>query len=357
MQFTAQQIAALIQGSIEGTPDATIRSVAKIEEATEGTLSFVANPKYEEYLYSSKASVIIVNEGLSLQQPVEATLIRVKDAYAAFALLLQKYNEMMAGQKKRGVEHPAFISASARIAEDAYIGAFSYVGDGAEIKAGAQVYPGAFVGDRAIVGEGSILYPGVKLYHECVLGARVTVHSGTVIGSDGFGFAPQADGSYKKVPQIGNVLVEDDVEIGANTTIDRATMGSTVIRRGVKLDNLIQIAHNVEVGQHTAIAAQTGISGSTKIGAGCLIGGQVGIVGHIRISSGTKINAQSGLAKSVTEENTALNGSPAFDYKSSLKSAAVYRNLPDIQQRLIQLEETVRLLTDQLKGVDTSRGV
>lgn len=356
MQFTAQQIAMLVGGTLEGSPDAPVNTVGKIEEAGPGALAFLANPKYEEFLYSSRASVILINESLVLQAPVAGTVIRVKDAYAAFAALLERYGQMVAAQKKTGIEQPAFIAETARVAPDAYIGAFSYIGEGAVVESGAQIHPGCFVGARATVGAGSNLHAGVKLYHDCKLGARVTVHAGTVIGSDGFGFAPQSDGSYKKVPQIGNVVIEDDVEIGANTTIDRATMGSTVIRRGVKLDNLIQVAHNVEIGAHTAVAAQTGISGSTKVGEGCLIGGQVGMVGHIKIAKGTKINAQSGLAKSVTEENTALNGSPAFDYKSSLKSAAVYRNLPDLQQRLIQLEETVKALSQQLNAVTAPPG-
>ena len=345
MQFTAQQIATLIQGKIEGNPDAIINTVAKIEEAGIGALSFVANPKYEEFLYNSKASIIIINESLELQSPVSPTLIRVKDAYSSFALLLEKYNEMKAGVGKKGIDSTAYISPTAQIGNNVYIGAFSYIGDGAIIADDTQIYPGCYIGEQASIGGKTILFSGVKIYDTCIIGNNVIIHSGTIIGSDGFGFAPQKDGSYKKIPQIGNVIIEENVEIGSNTTIDRATMGSTIIRKGVKLDNLIQIAHNVEIGENTVIAAQTGISGSTKIGKNCVIGGQVGIVGHIQIADNTSINAQSGLAKSVNIPNTALTGSPAYDYKSSLKSQAIFRNLPDLLYRLGNLEKTVADLT------------
>lgn len=345
MQFTALQIATLINGKIDGNPDAKVSSVAKIEEAIEGTLSFIANPKYEEYLYSTKASIIIVNDSLELTQPVHTTLIRVKDAYSGFAFLLEKYNEIISQSGKTGIEQPSFIAETAKIGKDVYIGAFSYIGENVTIADQVKIYPGCYIGNNAVIKANSTLYAGVKVYEECTLGCRVVIHSGTVIGGDGFGFAPQKDGSYKKVPQIGNVIIEDDVEIGANTTIDRATMGSTYIRKGVKLDNLIQIAHNVEINENTVIAAQTGVSGSTKVGKNCVVGGQVGIVGHIQIADGTKINAQSGLSKSVNTPDVALNGTPAFDYKSSLKSQAIFRNLPELQQRLLKLEETVQELT------------
>jgi UDP-3-O-[3-hydroxymyristoyl] glucosamine N-acyltransferase len=345
MQFTALQIATLINGKIEGNPDAKVSSVAKIEEANIGTLSFIANPKYEEYLYSTQASIIIVNDSLELSQPVKTTLIRVKDAYSGFAFLLEKYNDIISQSGKTGIEQPSFIAESAKIGKEVYIGAFTYIGENVSIGDRVKVYPGCFIGDNAVIKSDTKLYAGVKVYEECQLGSRVVIHSGTVIGGDGFGFAPQKDGSYKKVPQIGNVIIEDDVEIGANTTIDRATMGSTYIRKGVKLDNLIQIAHNVEINENTVIAAQTGVSGSTKLGKNCVVGGQVGMVGHIQIADGTKINAQSGLSKSVSVPDMALNGSPAFDYKSSLKSQAIFRNLPELQQRLLKLEETVQELT------------
>src|SRR5690606_10322191 len=268
---------------------------------------------YEEYLYSSNASIIIVNEDLDITEQVKPTLIRVKDAYSSFAFLLEKYNEIISRTGKNGIEQPSFISKTASIGKDVYVGAFTYVGNNVIIGDNVKIFPGCYIGDNVVINEDSKIYAGVKIYDGCSLGSRVVIHSGAVIGGDGFGFAPQKDGTYKKVPQIGNVIIEDDVEIGANTTIDRATMGSTVIRKGVKLDNLIQIAHNVEIGENTVIAAQTGVSGSTKVGRNSIIGGQVGMVGHIQIADGTRINAQSGLSKSVTSPNTVLNGSPAFD--------------------------------------------
>jgi len=348
MQFTALQIATLIKGKIEGDPEAKVSHVAKIEEAGNGSLSFIANPKYEEYLYSTHASVIIINEALEVKGTVAPVLIRVKDAYSSFALLLEKYNEIISRSGKTGVEQPSFVSKTASIGKDAYIGAFTYIGENVIIGDRVQIYPGCYIGDNVVINEDSKIFAGVKIYDSCSLGSRVVIHSGTVIGGDGFGFAPQKDGTYKKVPQIGNVILEDDVEIGANTTIDRATMGSTIIRRGVKLDNLIQIAHNVEIGENTVIAAQSGISGSTKVGKNCIIGGQVGMVGHIQIADGTRINAQSGISKSITTANAALTGSPAFDYKSSLKSQAIFRNLPELQQRLLKLEEEVEALSSLL---------
>lgn len=349
MQFSALQIAAILGGKLDGNPDVTVDNIAKIEEAREGMLSFIANPKYEEYLYTTRASILIVSENLVVEKPVLPTLIRVKDAYSSFALLLEKYNEM-AG-KKKGVQQPAYISPSARLGENVFIGAFSYIGDNVVVGRNVQVYPGVYLGDNVVVNDDSVIYPGVKIYHSCLIGSRVVIHGGSIIGSDGFGFAPQTDGNYKKVPQIGNVIIEDDVEIGANTTIDRATIGATIIRKGVKLDNLIQIAHNVEIGCNTVIAAQTGVSGSTKVGKNCMIGGQVGMVGHIHLADGTKINAQSGISKSITEPNTALNGSPAFDYKSSLKSQAIFRNLPELEKRVKELEEMVKQLLSEKEGV------
>jgi UDP-3-O-[3-hydroxymyristoyl] glucosamine N-acyltransferase len=345
MQFTALQIATLIKGKIQGDPEAKVSHVSKIEEAVDGSLTFIANPKYEDYLYTTKASIIIVNETLVLNKEVKPTLIRVKDAYSGFAFLLEKYNEIISRSGKNGIEQPSYISKTASIGKDVYVGAFSYIGDNVILGDNVRVYPGCYIGNNVVINEESTLYAGVKIYDGCSLGSRVVIHSGTVIGGDGFGFAPQRDGTYKKVPQIGNVIIEDDVEIGANTTVDRATMGSTCIKKGVKLDNLIQVAHNVEVGENTVIAAQTGISGSTKVGRNSIIGGQVGIVGHIHLADGTRINAQSGLSKSVTTPNTVLNGSPAFEYKSSLKSQAIFRNLPELHQRLLKLEETIEELT------------
>jgi UDP-3-O-[3-hydroxymyristoyl] glucosamine N-acyltransferase len=350
MQFTALQIATLIKGRIEGNPDAKVNHVAKIEDAGENSLSFIANPKYEEYLYTTNASIIIVNDTLEVIEKIKPTLIRVKDAYSGFASLLEKYNEIISRTGKNGIEQPSFVSKTASIGKNVYIGAFTYVGDNVLIGDNVKIYPGCYIGDNVVINEDSKVFAGVKIYDGCSIGSRVIIHSGSVIGGDGFGFAPQNDGSYKKVPQIGNVIIEDDVEIGANTTIDRATMGSTHIHKGVKLDNLIQIAHNVEIGNNTVIAAQTGVSGSTKLGKNCIVGGQVGIVGHIQIADGTRINAQSGLSKSVNDPNTALTGSPAYDYKSSLRSQAIFRNLPELQQRIYKLEEMVEQLTAMLNN-------
>jgi UDP-3-O-[3-hydroxymyristoyl] glucosamine N-acyltransferase len=343
MQFTAAQISILVNGKIEGNAEAAVTSFGKIEEAEQGQLTFLANPKYEEYLYSTKASIAIVNEAYELRQSVTPTLIRVADAYSAFAQLLGKYQEM-ATQQLKGIQQPSFISSSARLAADVFIGAFSYIGENVRIGANTKVFPNSFIGDNVTIGENCIIHPGVKIYHDCVLQNSVIIHAGTVIGSDGFGFAPQADGSFKKVPQIGNVVIEDNVEIGANTTIDRATMGSTCIRMGAKLDNLIQIAHNVEVGESTGIAAQAGVSGSTKIGKNVMIGGQAGLVGHIQIADGSKINAQSGVSKSLKDPYSAVTGSPAGDYTSALRSQAVFRNLPTLEKRVQELEELVKQL-------------
>lgn len=350
MHFSALQIAAQINGRIDGNPETKVSSVAKIEEAGEGQLSFVANPKYQEYIYSTKASILIINEDLQISGQVTPTLIRVKDAYSGFASLLQLYNEAVSRHTRKGVEQPSFVAAGAQLGKDVYIGAFSYIGENVRLGDNVQIYPGSYIGHNVSIGAGSKIFPGVKIYDDCVVGARVIVHAGTVIGGDGFGFAPQPDGSYNKIPQIGYVIIEDDVEIGANTTIDRATLSTTIIRKGAKLDNLIQIAHNVEIGENTVIAAQTGVSGSTRVGKGCMIGGQVGIVGHIQLADGTRINAKSGLSKSIDTPNTALNGTPAFDYRTSLKSQAIYRNLPELLQRVSQLEEELKSLNAVLQS-------
>ena len=333
----------LINGTIEGNADAQVGSFGKIEEAQAGQLAFLANPKYEEHLYTTGASVIIVNATQQLKQAIGATLIRVPDAYSAFATLLSKYQEMVTQQLK-GIQEPSYISTSARLGENVFIGAFAYLGHNVVIGNNVKIFPQVFVGDNVTVGDHTILHPGVKIYHDCILGKNITVHAGSIIGSDGFGFAPQADGSFIKVPQIGNVVVEDFVEIGANATIDRATMGSTLIKAGAKLDNLIQIAHNVEVGNNTVIAAQAGVSGSTKLGNNVMIGGQAGIVGHITIADGAKINAQSGVSKSIKVPKTAVTGSPAFDYTAALRSQALGRNLPELEKRLKDLEALVKQL-------------
>lgn len=343
MQFSAAQIAMLINGKIEGDPNAAVGAFGKIEEAVKGQLSFLANPKYEEYLYTTGASVIIINETLELKQPVNATLIRVSDAYSAFASLLTKYQEIEA-QQLTGIQEPSYISKSAKLGDKVFIGAFAYLGEGVVIGNHVKIHPQVYLGNNVRIGDNTVLHPGVKIYHGCVIGANVTIHAGSVIGGDGFGFAPQSDGSFKKIPQIGNVLIEDGVEIGANVTIDRATIGSTLIRKGAKLDNLIQIAHNVEIGNDTVIAAQAGVSGSTKIGSGVMIGGQAGIVGHLQIADGARINAQSGVSKSIKTRGSAVTGSPAYDYTSALRSQVISKNLPDLKRRLKELEDQIKQL-------------
>lgn len=348
MQFTAAQIAMIINGTVEGNPEAAVHSFGKIEEAQAGQLSFLANPKYEEYLYTTKASLVIINAAQELKEPVQATLIRVPDAYSAFAALLTKYQEM-ATQQLTGIQEPSYISKSAKLGQQVFIGAFAYLGENVVLGNNVKIFPNVFIGDNVKISDNTIVHPGVKIYHGCVIGKNVTIHAGTVVGSDGFGFAPQADGTFKKVPQIGNVVVEDFVEIGANATIDRATIGSTLIKSGAKLDNLIQVAHNVEVGNNTVIAAQAGVSGSTKIGNNVMIGGQAGIVGHIQIADGSKINAQSGVSKSIKTPNAAVTGSPAFEYTSALRSQAVSRKLPELEKRIKELEQLVKqLLTEKV---------
>lgn len=346
MQFPAAQIAQLINGRLEGDPQAMVASFGKIEEAKEGQLTFFANPKYEDFLYSTKASVIIINDAYELKQSIAATLIRVADAYTAFATLLGKYQEIVQ-QQLTGIQQPVYISASASYGEKVFIGAFAYLGENVNLGNNTKIHPNAFIGDNVTIGNSSVIHAGVKIYHNCVIGNNVIIHAGTVIGSDGFGFAPQADGTLKKVPQIGNVVVEDNVEIGANSTIDRATIGSTIIRSGAKLDNLIQIAHNVEVGNFTVIAAQAGVSGSTKIGNGVMIGGQAGIVGHIQIADGSKINAQAGLGKSLKTPGSAVTGSPAYDYNQAIRSQAIARNLPEMEKRIKELEALVKQLLSE----------
>ena len=343
MQFTAGQIAMLINGKVDGDPNTPVASFGKIEEAQKGQLAFLANPKYEDYLYTTEASAIIVNEAQELREPITAALIRVPDAYTAFASLLSQYQELIR-QQMVGIQQPSYIATTAKLGDKVFIGAFAYIGEQVKIGNGVKIFPNTFVGDNVRIGDNTILHAGVKIYHDCVLGKNISVHAGSVIGSDGFGFAPQQDGSFKKVPQIGNVIIEDWVEIGANATIDRATIGSTLVKSGAKLDNLIQIAHNVEVGNNTVIAAQAGVSGSTKLGNNVMIGGQAGIVGHITIADGSKINAQSGVSKSIKSPNTAVTGSPAFEYTSALRSQAVNRNLPELEKRLSELESIIKSL-------------
>ena len=348
MQFSALQIAQMTSGKVEGNADISVMSFGKIEEATEGQLTFLANLKYVDYLYTTNASVVIINDNIQLKKKVNATLIRVPDAYSAFATLLSNYQEMMSSQLT-GVQEPVYIAKSASYGENVFIGAFAWLGENVTIGNNSRIYPNSYIGNNTTIGENCMIHPGVKIYHDCVIGNHVVIHAGTVIGSDGFGFAPQPDGSFKKVPQIGNVVIEDYVEIGANSTIDRATIGSTVIKSGAKLDNLIQIAHNVEVGNSTVIAAQSGISGSTKLGKGVMIGGQVGIVGHLQIGDGAKINAQSGVSKSI-EPGKVVTGSPAYDYTAALRSQAISRNLPELEKRIKELEEIVKQLLAERVG-------
>lgn len=343
MHFTAGQIADFLRGEVEGDPDAAVADVSKIEEGRPGTLAFLANPKYEKHLYTTGASVVLVNRGFKPSRPVACTLVRVDDAYQAIADLLVLREKMQ--PLPAGIDERAWIDPSAKLGKSVYAGQFSVVSAGSVIGDGVLIYPQVYIGKDVIIGNNTVLYPGVKIYGGCKIGNDCRIHAGVVVGSDGFGFAPQSDRNYKKIPQVGNVVIEDHVEIGANTTIDRAMMGSTIIRRGVKLDNLIQIAHNVEIGENTVIAAQSGIAGSTRIGAGCMIGGQVGIIGHLRIADGVRIAAQSGVGVNVNEENAVIQGSPAFQYGKYQRSYVVFKKLPDIYRKLMQLEQEI----DELK--------
>ncbi|MEO2069723.1 MAG: UDP-3-O-(3-hydroxymyristoyl)glucosamine N-acyltransferase [Zunongwangia sp.] len=338
MKFKASQIAEILEGTIVGNPDAEVSELAKIEEGKDGSLTFLSNPKYTSYIYSTKASITIVNDSFEADQPVSTTLIKVKDAYKAFSTLLEYYNQVKL--RKSGIEQPSYISATAKYGEDVYLGAFTYLGENVKIGKNVKIYPYAYVGDNTVIGDNSTLFAGVKVYSETVIGKNVTLHGGAIVGADGFGFSPNEKGEYTKVPQIGNVIIEDDVDVGAGTTIDRATLGSTIIRKGVKLDNHIQIAHNVEIGENTVIAAQTGVAGSTKIGKNCIIGGQVGIVGHITIGDRVKIQAQSGIGRNVKDDEV-LQGSPAIGYSDYNKSFIHFKNLPKTVDLLHQLDKKV----------------
>ena len=341
MKFTAQQIAGLIGGTIEGNADATVQTFAKIEEGMEGAISFLANPKYEPYLYSTASSVVLVNNDFSPSQPVKATLIRVPNAYEAIARLLSFYESQMA--KRQGIHPTAVIEESASVGEDCYIGPYVYIGEGVTVGRGTQIYAHSVVEKGASVGDDCLIYPTVSIYHECVIGSRVILHSGCVIGADGFGFAPGAEG-YEKIPQIGRVEIEDDVEIGANTCVDRSTMGATRIHRGVKLDNLVQVAHNCEVGSHTVMSAQVGVAGSTKIGEWCMFGGQVGIAGHALIGDRTLSGAQAGIAGSIRKGHVTVQGSPAIDAKVFARASAVFKNLPEMYREFYRMKEELEAL-------------
>jgi UDP-3-O-[3-hydroxymyristoyl] glucosamine N-acyltransferase len=342
MEFTINQIAEMLGGEVKGDGNQSINMLAKIQDARKGQIAFLSNPKYENYIYTTQASAVIVSKSFAAKKDLTATLIIVDDPYSSFSSLLEEYHKRLSFQKT-GVEDPCYISSDSTIGVNVYRGAFSYIGSNVKIGNNVKVYPHTFIGDNVVIGNDTILYSGVKIYADTRIGNNCVIHSGCVIGSDGFGFAPQPDGSYKTIPQLGNVIIEDNVAIGANTVIDCATLfgDSSIIRKGVKLDNLIQVAHNVEIGQNTVIAAQSGISGSTKIGENCLFAGQVGVAGHLVIANNTSVGAQAGIGKSITKEGQRLIGSPVFDVKKYFRSYAVFKKLPDINQRLRDLERKV----------------
>jgi UDP-3-O-[3-hydroxymyristoyl] glucosamine N-acyltransferase len=335
MKFTAAQIAGILDGEVFGNPDAEVYKLAKIEEGTIGSLTFLANIKYSNFLYSTSATIVIVNKSYELENEVKATIIKVDDAYSSFSKLLEYYNKVKL--MKSGIEQPSVISEGVTYGDDLYLGSFCYIGKNVSIGNNVKIYPNSFIGDNVVIGNGCVFFAGVRIYSETEIGNNVTIHSGSIIGSDGFGFAPLEDGSFSKIPQIGNVIIEDDVEIGSCSTVDRATLGTTYIRKGAKLDNQIQVAHNVEIGENTVIAAQTGIAGSTKIGKNCMIGGQVGIAGHITIGNFVKIQAQSGIGKSL-KNGEVVQGSPAFNYGDFAKSFVHFRNLPKIVNEIEELK-------------------
>ncbi|MFH2141586.1 MAG: UDP-3-O-(3-hydroxymyristoyl)glucosamine N-acyltransferase [Bacteroidota bacterium] len=338
MKFTANQIAEFLNGTIEGNSEVTVSTISRIEEGTEGSLSFISNPKYNKYIYSTNSSVVLINKDFVTEKEVKPTLIRVEDAYAAFAELLKLYDKnKFAG--KNGIEKTACVSESVTFGENVFIGGLSYIGEKVRLGNNVKIFPHAFIGDNVQIGDNTVIRQGVNIYEDCVIGKNCMLHSGVVIGGDGFGFAPQPDGSYEKIPQIGNVIIENNVEIGANSTVDRATIGSTIIHDGVKIDNLIMIAHNVEVGENTVIVSQAGISGSTKIGKNCKIGGQVGMIGHIVIADGVEIAAQSGVGASITEPNSRVQGSPCFEVGKYRRSYVYFKKLPEIVKRLDNIED------------------
>lgn len=337
MEFSAEQIAGYLHGEVIGDPDVKVNTLSKIEEGKPGSLTFLSNPKYTQFIYNTTASIVIVDGQFKPEQEVQhSTLIKVEDAYAAFAQILELYNQVK--HARTGIEHPCHVSDSAQLSDDIYLGAFAYVGENVKIGKNCKIYSHCYIGDNVVIGDNCLIHPGVKIMAECIIGNDVTLHPGVTIGSDGFGFAPNSENSYNKVPQIGNVIIEDHVDVGANSTIDRATLGSTIIRKGVKLDNLVQIAHNVEIGEHTVIASQSGVAGSTKVGKNCLIGGQVGIIGHINIGNNVKIAAQSGIGKSI-EDNQVVQGSPAFEFGDYQKSYIYFRKLPQMAKDIHNLKK------------------
>ncbi|MBQ0786219.1 MAG: UDP-3-O-(3-hydroxymyristoyl)glucosamine N-acyltransferase [Oceanihabitans sp.] len=338
MKFTAQQIAGILEGDIVGNPDVEVSKLSKIEEGTEGSLTFLANPKYKSHIYSTKASITIVNKTFEPENSIETTLIKVEDAYKSFSKLLEYYNQVK--NNKVGIENPSFVSETATYGENVYLGAFSYLGENVKLGDNVKIYPQAYIGDNVIIGDNTIIFAGAKLYSETQVGKNCIINSGAILGADGFGFSPDENGEFQKIPQIGNVIIEDNVDIGSATTIDRATLGSTIIRKGVKLDNQIQIAHNVEIGENTVIAAQTGVAGSTKIGQYCMIGGQVGIAGHLTIGDKVRVQAQTGIGHRV-KDGEKLYGSPAIDYGNYVKSYVHFKNLPGIVKTINELEKKV----------------
>lgn len=347
MELTAQFIAEYLKGTIEGDPRAVVTRPARIEDGKPGTLCFLANPKYEPYLYTSRASVILINKDFQLQKPVSATLVRVDNAYQGIAMMLDLFNSEKGLPKGRSWR--ASIAFSAKVGKGTYVGPFAVIDKGARIGKNVRIYPQVYIGRNAVIGDNTILYPGVKIYHDCKVGRNCILHAGVVVGSDGFGFAPDENKVYKKIPQLGNVIIEDDVEIGANTTIDRATMDSTIIRKGTKLDNLIQIAHNVEIGENTVVAAQSGIAGSTKVGNRCVIAAQVGIVGHLKICDDIIIGAQSGVTKDISTPGSMYLGTPAYEASESRKIYVVTRRLPELRQQIIELQKEVAKLKEILE--------
>lgn len=353
MQFTAQQINLFLNGTLIGNDQVAVTELSKIEDGKSGSLCFLSNPKYEGYLYKTEASVVIVAADFEPSQPVKPTLIKVKDPYSAFSILLEKYDEAVNQQQRQlGIDPLSFIHPTATLGTNVYIGAFTYISEGAVVGDNSRINAQVFIGAQAKIGTDCIIYQGVKIYNKCEIGDRVIIHANSVVGSDGFGFAPQENGTYAKIAQIGNVIIESDVEIGSNTSIDRATMGSTIIRKGAKLDNLIQIAHNVEVGSHTVVAAQSGISGSTKVGGNSVIGGQVGIAGHLTLAKGTQIGAQAGIGSNITAENKQWHGSPAQPIRDWMKSSVLFRRLPVIDSRISALEEKIKMLEDIISKAD-----
>ena len=344
MEFSAQQIAGFLNGTIEGDPNVKVSNFSKIEEGKPGTLTFLANLKYAHHIYNTEASIVLVNNDFKPEQPIRATLVKVENAYAALAMLLNLLEQSKS--KKKGVDSTAFIAASATVSDDCYVGNFAYIGEGVKMGKNCMVYPHAYIGDHVTVGDNCVFYPHATVYENCIIGNNCILHAGSVVGADGFGFAPEGE-TYKKIPQLGNVIIEDDVEIGANTTIDRAVMDSTIIRRGVKLDNLVQIAHNVEVGENTVMAAQVGIAGSVKVGKHCMFGGQVGLAGHIHVADNVVFGAQAGVISDV-KESTTLLGAPAINAKNFMRSSAIFNRLPDIYRSLGQMQREIEQLKKEI---------